>query len=80
MIPTSADIIRSHWPVQTEKSLNLYLGTGRCGGCFDSYGLQHQADDDPANTRISKTALTHADVWHRGKHGIDNHVPLTRIV
>lgn len=80
MIPTSADIIRSHWPVQTEKSLNLYLGTGRCGGCFDSYGLQHQADEDPANTRISKTALTHADVWHRGKHGIDNHVPLTRIV
>ncbi len=80
MIPASADIVREHWPVEIEKSLNLYLGTGRCGGCFDSYGLQHQSDADPSSTRVSNTRLIHADVWHRGTHGLDNQTPLTRIV
>jgi len=80
MIPNSADVVRTNWPVETNKSLNLYLGTGRCGGCFDSYGLQHQLDGDPSSGRISNTRLAHADVWHRGTHGIDNHVPLTRLV
>lgn len=75
-----ADIIRNAWPVEVGKSLNLYLGTGRCGGCFDSYGLQHQSDEDPAAIRIGRTRLAHADVWHCGRHGLDTMVPLCRVV
>jgi len=73
---TSGDIIRNSWPVEINKSLNLYLGTGRCGGCFDSYGLQHQSQLDPVCKRVSKTWLAHGEVWHRGKHGLDGQVPL----
>ena len=80
MIPEFADIVRHAWPVETCKSLNLYLGTGRCRGSFDSYGLQHQADDDPAAIRVGRTLLAHADVWHRGRHGLDTMVPLCRVV
>ncbi len=74
-----ADIRRSHWPVEVEKSVNLYLGTGRCGGCFDSYGLQHQDDRSPVATRVSRTWLAHGEVWHRGRHGLDTQVPLVRL-
>ena len=76
---SSADVRRTHWPVEVEKSLNLYLGTGRCGGCFDSYGLQHQDDLSPVAKRISRTWLAHGEVWHRGRHGLDNQVPLARL-
>ncbi len=79
IFPTG-DIVRSHWPVETDKSVNLYLGTGRCGGCFDAYGLQHRADADPAAKRVSSTRLSHAEVWHRGRFGFDSQVPLTRLV
>lgn len=75
-----ADIHRTSWPVELDKSVNLYLGTGRCGGCFDSYGLQHRADNDDAAKRVSHTGLAHAEVWHRGRHGFDSQVPLTRLV
>jgi hypothetical protein len=74
-----ADIVRTYWPVETGKSLNLYLGTGRCGGCFDAYGLQHQDETDPAATRVSHTWLAHGGVWHRGRHGLDTQVPLARL-
>lgn len=74
------DIVRTHWPVEPDKSVNLYLGTGRCGGCFDSYGLQYRADADSAAKRVSHTRIAHADVWHRGRHGFDSQVPLTRLV
>ncbi|MEI6195744.1 MAG: hypothetical protein WCS42_15600, partial [Verrucomicrobiota bacterium] len=78
MNPT-ADILRRHWPVESEKTLNLYLGTGRCGGCFDAYGLQHQDDLSPVTKRVSRTWLAHAEVWHRGRHGLDTQVPLARL-
>ncbi len=74
-----ADVRRTHWPVEVEKSLNLYLGTGRCGGCFDSYGLQHQDHLSPVATRVSNTWLAHGEVWHRGRHGLDNQVPLAHL-
>ena len=74
------DILRTHWPVEPDKSINLYLGTGRCGGCFDSYGLQHRADADSAAKRVSHTRLAHAEVWHRGRYGLDSQVPLTRLL
>lgn len=81
LVPSNyADVLRNHWPVEPDKSVNLYIGTGRCGGCFDSYGLQHRSDTDSAATRVSHTRLSHADVWHRGRYGLDSQVPLTRLV
>ncbi|MBC8003471.1 MAG: hypothetical protein H7X97_12865, partial [Opitutaceae bacterium] len=73
------DIERTHWPVEIDKSINLYLGNGRCGGCFDAYGLQHQDDRSPVATRVARTWLAHGEVWHRGRHGLDTQVPLARI-
>lgn len=73
-----ADVVRHHWPVESGKRLNLYLGNGRCGGCFDAYGLQHAPVDEFASIRISHTWLSHADVWHRGLYGLDTLVPLVR--
>ncbi len=73
-------MLRTDWPVESDKSVNLYLGTGRCGGCFDSYGLQHRLDTDSATKRVSHTRLAHAEVWHRGRYGFDSQVPLTRIL
>lgn len=77
--PSTADVVRNHWPVEVEKSINLYLGTGRCGGCFDSYGLQHLDPLSPVTRRISRTWLAHGEVWHRGRHGLDNQVPLAHL-
>jgi hypothetical protein len=41
--------------------------------------LQHQEDASPSAKRVSKTALAHADVWHRGRHGLDTQVPLAHL-
>lgn len=72
------DVIRDHWPVEMDKSVNLYLGNGRCGGCFDAWGLQHQALDSVAR-RVSNTWLAHAEVFHHGRYGFDTQVPLARL-
>lgn len=73
------DIVRKWWPVEPSKRLNLYVGTGRCGGCFDAYGLQHPAKDEYSPIRISQTWLSHAEVWHRGLYGLDSLVPVGRV-
>lgn len=78
--PADGDVWRPHWPIEPDKSVNLYLGNGRCGGCFDAYGLQHVADDAPAAPRVSHTRLAHAQVWFRGRHGLDELFPLGRLV
>ncbi len=72
------DIVRTHWPIELDKSVNLYLGNGRCGGCFDAWGLQHQPSDGVAK-RVSNTWLAHAEVFHHGRYGIDVQTPLGRL-
>lgn len=72
------DVVRTHWPVEMDKSVNLYVGNGRCGGCFDAWGLQHQAADGVAK-RVSNTRLAHAEVFHHGRFGIDTQVPLVQL-
>ena len=76
---TIGDVVRNHWPVEYEKSVNLYVGTGRCGGCFDSYGLQHQDPRSASAKRACQTLLMHAEVCHRGRHGKDVLVPLGQL-
>lgn len=73
------DVLRTFWPVEPDKRVNLYVGTGRCGGCFDAFGLQHPPKDEFAPIRISQTWISHADVWHRGRYGLDTLVPLARL-
>jgi len=37
---------------------------------------KHQDDLSPVAKRVSRTWLAHAEVWHRGRHGLDTQVPL----
>lgn len=59
------------WPANGESVMPLFIGTGRCGGCFDAYGMQHHVRDGHKPV----TELSHADVWHRGRHGLDTQLP-----
>ena len=38
---STGDILRSRWPERMAEHINLYLGSGRFGACFDAYGLMH---------------------------------------
>lgn len=92
-----ANIERSEWPGQ--KSLedagyvNLYLGSGRFGGCFDAYGLMNRPyanwifeklqkgrySGNWESARIANTVFMHADHWSRGNYGLDYHLPVLRL-
>lgn len=73
-----ANIIRTGWPKEPDKTLALYLGSGRFGGCFHFDGLM-ETKAPPGFRRTGQTMLFHADHWHHGQHGIDHHVPLGRL-
>lgn len=74
----AAAIDRRLWPDDPATHLNLLVANGRCGGCFDAWGLQH-ADDPGLSRRTSRTVLTHAEVFHHGRHGLDGVVPLGQL-
>ncbi|MEI6034372.1 MAG: hypothetical protein WCS65_08860 [Verrucomicrobiae bacterium] len=73
-----ANIVRSAWPVEPDKTLALYQGSGRFGGCFHFDGLM-ESKAAHGFRRTGQTMLFHADHWHHGKYGIDHHVPLGRL-
>lgn len=50
----------------------LYLGSGDFGGCFDTTGAMMIPYSDGGHTN---TVFMHADYWHRGKYGLDYHLP-----
>lgn len=77
-ILASAAIDRRLWPDDLATHLNLLVANGRCGGCFDAWGLQH-ASDPGLCRRTSRTQLMHAEVHHHGRHGIDTLVPLGQL-
>ena len=77
---SAGDIVRTQWPLRMSDHLNLYLGSGRCGACFDAYGLMHNAYRGTPRSSQSNTTLMHADHWHRGAYGLDYWLPVARLV
>lgn len=78
---SAGDILRTNWPVRMEDHINLYMGSGRAGGCFDAWGLMHwrpRADRGEGESQ-SRTVLMHADHWHRGAFGLDYWMPVARL-
>ena len=71
------DVVRTSWPVRMVDHLNLYLGSGRAGACFDVWGLMHgkRPDGSRASESQARTVLMHADHWHRGAYGLDYWCP-----
>jgi hypothetical protein len=76
----AGDVVRTHWPEQTKEHVNLYLGNGRFGACFDAYGLMGNGARGAPLDGIGKTLLMHADHWHRGAWGLDYWLPLGRLI
>ena len=78
---STGDVVRTSWPGSHSNRPNLYLGSGRAGACFDAYGLMNAAREEPGEGGIGRTALTHADHWHReGTTGMDYWLPLGRLM
>jgi hypothetical protein len=76
----AGNILREAWPQRQSEHLNLYLGSGRCGACFDAFGLMHNGRGGQPRTSQSNTTLMHADHWHRGAFGLDYWLPIARLV
>ncbi len=74
----AGDILRTQWPMRREDHLNLYLGSGRMGACFDVWGLMNNGRSGE-RTSLSNTVLMHADHWHRGAWGLDYWFPAARL-
>src|SRR3712207_1260196 len=77
---SAGNIRRTEWPADMADHLNLYLGNGRFGACFDAYGLMHNGLGGQPRTSLSNTTLMHADHWHRGAWGLDYWLPLARLI
>ena len=71
------NVVRDAYPTEMPSHVNLYLGNGRFGGCFDADGLMRR-EADPTRQGISQTVLTHADHWHRDDLGFDYWLPPAR--
>lgn len=76
----AGDVVRDRWPERMKEHVNLYLGNGRFGACFDAYGLMHNGARGKPLESIGKTLLMHADHWHRGAWGLDYWLPLGRLM
>ncbi|MCL6519099.1 MAG: hypothetical protein K6T99_04660 [Armatimonadetes bacterium] len=72
-------ILRNSWPLCLREHVNLYIGSGRAGACFDAYGLMNNGFRGKPSETISNTRLMHADHWHRGAWGLDYWLPVARI-
>lgn len=76
----NANINRVKWPDNIAEHLNLYIGNGRFGSCFDVYGFMNNGFRSSINESISNTMLMHADHWSRGAWGMDSFLPVARLV
>jgi len=77
---SAGDILREGWPADPARHVNLYMGSGRMGACFDAWGLMHNGLAGSERSSISNTTLMHADHWHRGAHGMDYWLPVARLI
>ena len=76
----AGDVVRDRWPLRMGDHLNLYLGSGRAGACFDAWGLMGNGLAGAPRTSQSNTTLMHADHWHRGAYGLDYWLPVARLL
>jgi len=76
----AGDVVREQWPLEMGDHLNLYLGSGRCGACFDAWGLMGNGYKNTPRESQSNTTLTHADHVHRGAFGLDYWLPVARLL
>ncbi|MBA4388619.1 MAG: hypothetical protein C0404_11610 [Verrucomicrobia bacterium] len=79
---SAGDILRTSWPARMADHVNLYMGSGRSGGCFDVWGLMHARPGaiPQEGDSVSRTVLMHADHWHRGAFGLDYWMPVARLL
>lgn len=75
----AGDIVRRAWPARMDQHINLYMGSGRCGACFDAFGLMNNGFRGHELDTQSHTRLMHADHWHRGAYGLDCWLPVARL-
>jgi hypothetical protein len=75
---SAGDVVRTRWPLRRQNHLNLYLGSGRMGACFDVWGLMNNGRAGE-RTSLSNAVLMHADHWHRGAWGLDYWFPAARL-
>ena len=76
---TAGDIVRDRWTNEEPEHLNLYLGSGRCGACFDGWGLMNEPLRRTTIVGRNPTVLMHADGWHRNKFGKDEWEAIGRL-
>src|SRR6056297_2675869 len=74
----TGNVVRTDPRFRSDGWMNLYLGSGRCGGSFNRFGVMDCADAEGQSFGV--TTLMHADQWHHGDLGIDFHLPLARVV
>lgn len=76
----AGNIVRTQWPSDLSRHLNLYLGSGRCGASFDPYGLMNCGYRGRLAEIPTNTYVMHAEHWHRGDYGIDFWLPVYKLV
>jgi len=64
----NSNIIRPQHAAASGKRVNVYLGSGRMGECFNATGLMDETPD-PNARRVGQTVLVHSDYQHRGTFG-----------
>jgi hypothetical protein len=67
------------FPDHLDDHVNIYLGSGRCGACFDVWGLMHNGIDGELQSH-GNTTLSHADFYDFAPFGMDDFCPLGRLV
>jgi len=71
------DIMRTEWPEPSPTHLNLLLGNGTMGGCFDRWGLMNEPFRSGEMMRGNNpTVLSSARHWFRDSMAFDCFLPI----
>ena len=54
----AGDVIREAWPTEMAQHVNLYLGSGRFGSCFDAWGLMNNGA--PSSSDMTDSGCEHS--------------------
>jgi hypothetical protein len=73
---SAGDVFRTQWADTLQA---LPLGSGRCGGSFDAWGLQNVGRFAPAGKDAAPTVLLHKEHWLRDEYVRDNFMDVARL-